>query len=121
MSSTPSIPESRSSVRAALRLRQDALVGLGVDRLDYTKGIEERLLAVDRLLERSLPAREVRLRPTGRPEPDAHRTLCTARRGYGCAHPPHQQAMGAGVVEPVVMAAKHQDQPTARLPTRESA
>jgi trehalose 6-phosphate synthase len=28
------------------------LLGLGVDRLDYTKGIEERLLAVERLLER---------------------------------------------------------------------
>ena len=33
-------------------LAPDALLGLGVDRLDYTKGIEERLLAVERLLER---------------------------------------------------------------------
>jgi trehalose 6-phosphate synthase len=32
-------------------LAPDALLGLGVDRLDYTKGIEERLLAVERLLE----------------------------------------------------------------------
>ena len=30
----------------------DALLGVGVDRLDYTKGIEERLLAVELLLER---------------------------------------------------------------------
>jgi trehalose 6-phosphate synthase len=30
----------------------DALLGVGVDRVDYTKGIEERLLAVERLLER---------------------------------------------------------------------
>ena len=30
----------------------DAFLGVGVDRLDYTKGIEERLLAVERLLER---------------------------------------------------------------------
>jgi trehalose 6-phosphate synthase len=30
----------------------DTLIGVGVDRLDYTKGIEERLLAVERLLER---------------------------------------------------------------------
>src|SRR5690606_762756 len=28
------------------------LVGVGVDRLDYTKGIPERLSAIDRLLER---------------------------------------------------------------------
>jgi trehalose 6-phosphate synthase len=38
---------SRSSGSSA-----DALLGVGVDRLDYTKGIEERLLAVERLLER---------------------------------------------------------------------
>jgi trehalose 6-phosphate synthase len=44
--------ECRRSVFAELGLRPDALLGVGVDRLDYTKGIEERLLAVERLLER---------------------------------------------------------------------
>jgi trehalose 6-phosphate synthase len=34
-----------------LRLPPDTLLGVGVDRLDYTKGIEEKLLAVERLLE----------------------------------------------------------------------
>jgi trehalose 6-phosphate synthase len=47
----PDVPTCRESVRAELGLAPDALVGLGVDRLDYTKGIEERLLAVERLLE----------------------------------------------------------------------
>jgi trehalose 6-phosphate synthase len=42
----------RDEVRAELGLAPDALLGVGVDRLDYTKGIEERLLAVERLLER---------------------------------------------------------------------
>ena len=37
---------------AELGLGADALLGVGVDRLDYTKGVEERLLAVERLLER---------------------------------------------------------------------
>ena len=37
---------------AELGLDPDAALGVGVDRLDYTKGIEERLLAVERLLER---------------------------------------------------------------------
>ena len=37
---------------AELGLPPDAKLGVGVDRLDYTKGIEERLLAVERLLER---------------------------------------------------------------------
>ncbi len=35
-----------------LGLKPDALLGVGVDRLDYTKGVEERLLAVELLLER---------------------------------------------------------------------
>jgi trehalose 6-phosphate synthase len=39
-------------VFAELGLAPDALLGVGVDRLDYTKGVEERLLAVERLLER---------------------------------------------------------------------
>ena len=48
----PPVEECRRSLRAALGLPDDALVGVGVDRLDYTKGVEERLLAVERLLER---------------------------------------------------------------------
>jgi trehalose 6-phosphate synthase len=51
--SAPSVPECRAQVRAELGLRPDALLGVGVDRLDYTKGIEERLQTVERLLERS--------------------------------------------------------------------
>jgi trehalose 6-phosphate synthase len=46
----PSIAECRDSVRKELGLAPDALLGVGIDRLDYTKGIEERLLAVDALL-----------------------------------------------------------------------
>jgi trehalose 6-phosphate synthase len=41
----------RAAVFRELGLSDDALLGIGVDRLDYTKGIEERLLAVERLLE----------------------------------------------------------------------
>ena len=48
----PSPAECRKTVFAELGLAPDALLGVGVDRLDYTKGIEERLLAVERLLER---------------------------------------------------------------------
>ena len=48
----PSIEECRITTRRELGLPDTALLGLGVDRLDYTKGIEERLQAVDVLLER---------------------------------------------------------------------
>jgi trehalose 6-phosphate synthase len=48
----PAVAECRASVRRELGIPDDALLGVGVDRLDYTKGIEERLLAVDALLDR---------------------------------------------------------------------
>jgi trehalose 6-phosphate synthase len=48
----PPAAECRASVFRELGLRADAWLGVGVDRLDYTKGLEERLLAVERLLER---------------------------------------------------------------------
>jgi trehalose-6-phosphate synthase len=45
------VEECHAAVRAHFGLSEDHLLGLGVDRLDYTKGIVERLLAVERLLE----------------------------------------------------------------------
>jgi trehalose 6-phosphate synthase len=48
----PPVAECRTAVRAELGLPADLLLGVGIDRLDYTKGIEERLRAVERLLER---------------------------------------------------------------------
>jgi trehalose 6-phosphate synthase len=50
--SAPPAQECRQSVRDELGLARDALLGVGVDRLDYTKGIEDRLLAVERALDR---------------------------------------------------------------------
>jgi len=47
----PSIEKCRNDVQQALNIGGDCLIGLGVDRLDYTKGILERLRAVERLLE----------------------------------------------------------------------
>ncbi len=47
-----SVAECRMSVRRDLGLPADTLLGVGVDRLDYTKGVEERLAAVDELLTR---------------------------------------------------------------------
>jgi trehalose 6-phosphate synthase len=49
---SPPAQECRREVFAELGLGPDAVLGVGADRLDYTKGVEERLLAVERLLER---------------------------------------------------------------------
>jgi trehalose 6-phosphate synthase len=48
----PPVNECRAAVCADLKLPPDGKLGVGVDRLDYTKGLEERFLAVERLLER---------------------------------------------------------------------
>ncbi len=52
LDSVPSAEECHELVWRELGLAPNALIGVGVDRLDYTKGVEERLLAVERLLER---------------------------------------------------------------------
>ena len=45
------VPECRVAIRKLHAMPPERRIGVGVDRLDYTKGILERLLAVERLLE----------------------------------------------------------------------
>ncbi len=47
----PSVEECAQRLRTRFGLDPEHRIGLGVDRLDYTKGITERLRAVERLLE----------------------------------------------------------------------
>jgi trehalose-6-phosphate synthase len=47
----PSATDCRIDIRKELALAPDHLLGIGVDRLDYTKGIIERFQAVERMLE----------------------------------------------------------------------
>jgi trehalose 6-phosphate synthase len=49
----PGAADCRAELVRQLGLGPDARIGVGVDRLDYTKGLEERMGAVERLLERS--------------------------------------------------------------------
>jgi trehalose 6-phosphate synthase len=48
----PAVAACRRSVRSELGIEAEAPMMLAVDRLDYTKGIEERLTAIRRLLAR---------------------------------------------------------------------
>jgi len=52
LAGVPAPAQARQQVHAELGLEPGTMLGVGVDRLDYTKGIEERLLAVERLFER---------------------------------------------------------------------
>ena len=47
----PPVAECRRRVRERLGVNPDVRLGIGVDRLDYTKGILERFAAIERLLE----------------------------------------------------------------------
>jgi trehalose-6-phosphate synthase len=50
-SNWPAVADCRKEVRAELGLPDNQMLAIGVDRLDYTKGIIERFQAVERLLE----------------------------------------------------------------------
>jgi trehalose 6-phosphate synthase len=50
-SCSPEVEICRESIRRQLRLPADVSLGVGVDRLDHTKGLEEKFLAIERLLE----------------------------------------------------------------------
>lgn len=45
------VADCRAEIRAANDLPQGHAIGIGVDRLDYTKGIVERFRAIERLME----------------------------------------------------------------------
>jgi trehalose 6-phosphate synthase len=51
-SSAKSTSATRLDVRRELQLPDDTRLAVGVDRLDYTKGLEHKFLAVERLLQR---------------------------------------------------------------------
>ena len=51
LATAKSIADARRAVRERLGLPREHRLGVGIDRLDYTKGIIERLHAVARLLE----------------------------------------------------------------------
>jgi trehalose 6-phosphate synthase len=105
--------ECRALVLSQLGLPRDVLLGVGVDRLDYTKGIEERLLAVERMLERFPHLRGhfvfVQLAAPSRTVIEAYRALnerveaLTARIN---------KRFGAGKYRPVVLLGTHHEPPT---------
>jgi trehalose 6-phosphate synthase len=51
-STSKSSESCKADILRSLRLRPDVRLGIGVDRLDYTKGLEEKFAAIENLLER---------------------------------------------------------------------
>jgi trehalose 6-phosphate synthase len=52
LQSAPPMAACREQVRRGLDLPADVVLGVGVDRMDYTKGINEKFLAIERFLEK---------------------------------------------------------------------
>jgi trehalose 6-phosphate synthase len=48
---TAPVAECRKKIRERYGLPDDHAVGIGIERLDYTKGLEERFRAIERLME----------------------------------------------------------------------
>ncbi len=95
----PAIETCRETVRRQLHLPPDVRLGVGVDRLDYTKGINEKFLAVERLLD-SHPGAQgaLRLRPDCRTEPRVAAGLSRAPGASGGNGRSHQPAIRHGRV-----------------------
>jgi trehalose 6-phosphate synthase len=108
-----SVAECRDRVIRDLELQPDALIGVGVDRLDYTKGIEERLLAVERLLERFPALRGrftfVQLAAPSRTVIEEYRQLNERVEEVAARI---NERFGTGRYRPIVMRRAHHEPPT---------
>jgi trehalose 6-phosphate synthase len=106
----PSAEECRANVCADLDLGPETLIGIGVDRLDYTKGVEERLLAVERMLERFPAFRGrftfVQLAAPSRTAIERYRLLNEAVERTAARI---NQRFGDGAYRPIVMLRAHHE------------
>jgi trehalose 6-phosphate synthase len=111
--SAPPVPQCRASVIAEMGLGPDALIGVGVDRLDYTKGIEERFGAVERLLERFPAFRGrftfIQLAAPSRTVIEAYRRLDA--NVQACAERINQR-FGSDSYRPIILYRAHHEPPT---------
>jgi len=109
----PPVDECRAATFRELGLERDALLGVGVDRLDYTKGVEERLLAVERLLERFPSFRGrftfVQLAAPSRTIIDRYRQLNESVEQMAARI---NGRFGQGDYRPVVLLRSHHEPPT---------
>jgi len=109
----PSPEECRSSIFADLGLKPDALLGVGVDRLDYTKGVEERFLAVESLLERHPMFRGrftfVQLAAPSRTLIERYRQLNESVEQVAARI---NERFGQGTYRPIILLRSHHEPPT---------
>ena len=103
----------RARCRRELGLAPDALLGVGVDRLDYTKGIEERLAGGRRLLERYPDFRGrftfVQLAAPSRTKIERYRELNEQVESARRAH--QRKRFGTARYRPIMLLRSHHEPP----------
>jgi trehalose 6-phosphate synthase len=100
----PPVQACRFGVREELGLELDMPVVLSVDRLDYTKGIEERLLTAERVLERGARATFVQIVSPSRVRIDKYREFGERVREEAARI---NQRFGVDGIKPVVLIDRH--------------
>jgi trehalose 6-phosphate synthase len=110
--SSPSPEKCREQVWRELGLKPNALLGVGVDRLDYTKGVVERFLAVELLLERNPQFRGrfsfAQLAAPSRTKIDRYRELNEVVEQLAARI---NQRFGEGNYRPIVLLRSHHEPP----------
>jgi trehalose 6-phosphate synthase len=103
----------RQQIWQTLGLKSDALLGVGIDRLDYTKGVEERLLTVERLLERFPEYRGrfsfAQLAAPSRTKIERYQKLNEQVEEISARI---NQRFGSGSYQPIVLLRSHHEPPT---------
>ena len=107
---TPDAATCRERVCRSLRLEPDVLLGVGIDRLDYTKGINEKFLAIERLLDQraDLRGRFVFVQ-VAEPSRDCLPAYRTARSQLVATSERVNQRFGTGTYRPIVVLEEHYD------------
>ena len=105
---TPTSAECRRAIRRELRIDADAPVMIAIDDLDHTKGIEERLTAIRRLLARGTTTRArpvfVQVAAPSEVRSDSYRRLAERVRTQAAAI---NGRFGSGSYQPVILLERH--------------
>jgi trehalose 6-phosphate synthase len=108
----PAAAACRDEVRRELRLPPDVCIGVGIDRLDYTKGIDFKFLAIERLLEqrRELVGRLVFLQ-VAEPSRECLPAYQAARTRIRDVSDRVNARFGAGTYRPIHLFESHHEPP----------
>ena len=107
---TPPAQVCRELVRRELALPADVRLGVGIDRLDYTKGINEKFLAIERVLEQRPELRgRFAFVQVAEPSRDCLPEYRSARDQLGATAARVNARFGRGGFQPIVLRESHHD------------